>query len=121
MEQYDLGFIYCLLGETVSKILLYINRFSDSYATEIADHFSMNQQTIQYNVERLESAGILISRPVGRTRLYRINPRYVLRHELSKLLDKALRYLPDEIATSYYMKRSRPRTKGKVLRKYQGN
>lgn len=121
MEEYDLGYIYSLLGETVSKLLLYINKFNESYATEIANHFSMNQQTVMYHLEKLESSGILKSRFVGRTRLYRINPRYVLRNELSSLLEQALRYLPEEIVSEFYLKRTRPRTKGKELRKYQGD
>ncbi|NOQ23559.1 MAG: ArsR family transcriptional regulator [Candidatus Aegiribacteria sp.] len=48
-------FIYGLLEKAVSKILLYINKFNDSYATEIANHFSMNQQTVQYHMEKLEA------------------------------------------------------------------
>jgi DNA-binding transcriptional ArsR family regulator len=121
MEPFDLAFIYSLLGETVTKILLYIHRFNDSYPTEIARHFAMNQQTVVYQMEKLESAGILKSRYVGRTRLYRINPRYVLRKELSSLLEKALQYLPEEVRTKCYLARTRPRTKGKELRRYQGD
>ncbi len=120
MELYDLSFIYALLGETVSRALLYIARFGDSYPTEIANNFSMNQQRVQYQMEKLESAGILKSRLVGRTRLYRINPRYVLKNELMNLLQKALEYFPEEEMESFYTKRRRPRTKGKTLRKYHG-
>jgi DNA-binding transcriptional ArsR family regulator len=119
MEKYNLMFIYGLLGETVSKLLLYINRFKESYATEMAEHFSMSQQTVRYNAEKLEGAGILKSRLVGKTRLYRINPRYVLRNELSLLLEKALQYMPDEIMDNFYVKRTRPRTRGKELRKFR--
>lgn len=121
MEEYDLGYIYSLLGETVSKILLYIHKFNDSYTTEIANHFSMSQQTVRYQMERLEKSGVLISWFAGKTRLYRINPRYVLRKELNSLLEQALRYLPNELVSEFYLKRTRPRTKGKELRKYQGN
>ena len=121
MERYDLGFIYTLLGETVSRTLFYIARFGDSYPTEIANNFLMNQQRVQYQMEKLEDAGILKSRLVGRTRLYRINPRYVLRNELMNLLQKALEYLPEEEIITYYMKMRRPRTKGKTLKRYREN
>ena len=119
MEDYDLGFIYSLFGETASKILLYINTFNESYATEIAGHFLMKQQTVRYHLEKLEGSGILISWFAGRTRMYRINPRYVLRNELVILLEKAMKYLPQEIFSGYFVKRTRPRTKGKTLRKYE--
>lgn len=121
MEKFDLSFIYTLFGETVSRILLYISRFGDSYPTEIANNFSMNQRRVQYRMEKLEDAGILKSRLVGRTRLYRINPRYVLKNEVMNLLQKTLEYLPDEEIDTYYIKRRRPRTKGKILKRYRGN
>ncbi|MCD4776798.1 MAG: winged helix-turn-helix domain-containing protein [Candidatus Aegiribacteria sp.] len=121
METYDFSFIYALLGETVSRTLFYIARFGDSYPTEIANNFLMNQQRVQYRMEKLEDAGILKSKLVGRTRLYRINPRYVLKNELMNLLQKALEYLPEEEIESFYTKRRRPRTKGKTLKRYRGN
>ncbi len=121
MKMYDFSFIYSLLGETVSRTLFYIARFGDSYPTEIANNFLMNQQRVQYQMEKLEDAGILKSRLVGRTRLYRINPRYVLQNELMNLLQKALEYLPEEEIIAYYTKRRRPRTKGKTLKRYRGN
>ncbi|MCK4807187.1 MAG: winged helix-turn-helix transcriptional regulator [Candidatus Aegiribacteria sp.] len=121
MEIYDFSFIYTLFGETVSRTLLYIARFGDSYPTEIANNFSMNQRRVQYRMEKLEDAGILKSKLVGRTRLYRINPRYVLKGNLIDLLQNALEYLPEEEIESFYTKRRRPRTKGKALRKYRGN
>jgi predicted ArsR family transcriptional regulator len=119
MKNYDLGFIYGLFGENVSIILLYLNRFNEAYATEIAKQFCINQQTVQYQMDKLETLGILKSRTVGRTRLYRINPRYVLRKELGFLLDQAMKYFPEEVLNKYFVQRTRPRTKGKPLRKYK--
>lgn len=120
-RKYDLSFLYTLFGETVSRTLLYIARFGDSYPTEIANNFSMNLRRVQYGMEKLEDAGILKSRLIGKTRMYRINPRYVLRNELLNLLQKALEYLPEEETESNYTERRRPRTKGKTLKKYREN
>jgi len=119
MENLDFGFVYGLLGETATKVLLYLHRFNESYATEIANHFSMSQQAVMYQMDKLEKYSILKSRLVGKTRLYRINPRYVLRKGLRNLLEEALLYMPNEEKALYYRKRTRPRTKGKQLRKYQ--
>ena len=119
MKDYDLAFLYGLFGETAANILLYVHRFGDSYATEIARHFSMHQQTVLYQMEKLERAGILKSRYEGKTRLFRINPRYVLRRELGELLETGLQYLPEELRTEFFRMRTRPRTKGKALRSIQ--
>lgn len=119
MKNYDLTFLYGLFGETATKILLYIHRYGDSYATEIARHFSMHQQTVLYQMEKLERAGILKSRYEGKTRLFRINPRYVLRMELNSLLEKGLQYMPEDLLTELFQARTRPRTKGKELRSIQ--
>lgn len=119
MKNYDLTFLYGLFGETAAKILLYIHRYGDSYATEIARHFSMHQQTVLYQMDKLERAGILKSRYEGKTRLFRVNPRYVLRMELNSLLEKGMQYIPEELLTELFQARTRPRTRGKVLRRIQ--
>lgn len=120
MNRYELDFVYGLFGETASKVLLYIARFGDSYPTEIARNFDMGQRRIQYQMEKLENSGILKSRLVGRTRTYRVDPRYVLRNELMDLLRKAIAYIPEEEMENLYTQRRRPRTRGKALRKYPG-
>ena len=64
---------------------------------------------------RLENAGVLVSRTLGRTRLYELNPRWFFYKELRALLEKALTALPAEELKRHYRARRRPRRPGKPL------
>jgi len=54
-----------------------------------------------------------VSQLIGKTRLYPFNPRYFFKAELSQLLDKALKNLPESKREKYFTQRTRPRRKGK--------
>jgi hypothetical protein len=66
-------------------------------------------------MEKLEAAGVLVSRAVGNTREYEFNPRYAARTELAALLDRALSLYPATLRDKLLLTRSRPRRKGKPL------
>ena len=100
-------------NENASRVLLYIANYGDGYAAGIARTFGVPLYAVQRQLLRLEQGGIVASTMVGRTRLYRINPRYPLRKELTALLDRALRYLPEEETKRHYRQRRRPIQPGK--------
>jgi hypothetical protein len=64
---------------------------------------------------RLEEGGILVSRLLGRTRIYELNPRWFFHKELKALLEKALGALPPDEVKKHYRARQRPRRAGKPL------
>ena len=97
------------------KVLLYIYNLNEGYAREIAGFFKTDISQIQKQLERLEGGGLLVSRNVGRTRLYGLNPRYPFLSELEALLDKTLSFYPPEEKERLTMVRRRPRRKGKPL------
>jgi len=66
-------------------------------------------------LERLENAGVLVSREAGRTVLYEFNPRYALLEELDALLEKALSFYPEELQEALLKDRRHPRRRGKPL------
>jgi hypothetical protein len=66
-------------------------------------------------MEKLEEAGVLVSRSVGSTLEYEFNPRYAARTELASLLDRALSLYPAALRDKLLLARSRPRRKGKPL------
>ena len=105
-----------LLGSLSSeRVLLFILARKEGYAREIARFFETNLAQIQKQLEKLELAGVLISRSVGRTRLYTLNPRYAFVTELRALLEKAISFYPAKERERLTMVRRRPRRKGKPL------
>lgn len=69
---------------------MYIEVYHEGYATQIARAYKTDLSPIQKQLERLEKGDILACRKVGRTRLYRLNPKYSLYQELQLLLKKAV-------------------------------
>ena len=103
-----------ILGNrTAEKVLLYLQRFDEAHAKEIADVFGVSLSMVQRQLERFERAGALVSLKKGRTRLFMWNPRYAFREELRALLQRALEVLPDSDRHAYFTRRRRPRRTGK--------
>lgn len=102
-------------GKTAEKVLLYIQNYGEGYALAIARKFSTSLSAIQKQLQKFESAGILVSQMKGKTRLYMWNPRYAFKNELQSLLTKALSLVPKDETKLYFRNRQRPRRFGKPL------
>jgi len=97
------------------RVLQFILANGDGYAKEIADFYGTSLDPIQKQLEKLELGGVLVSRNVGRTRLFVFNPRYAFLKELQALLEKAREYYKPEEQEALIMRRKRPRRAGKPL------
>ena len=105
-----------LLGnKTAERVLLYLANYGQGYPREIAATFGSSVSVVLKQLTRLENGGILVSRMLGRTRLYELNPRWYFYKELKALLEKALAALPAEEVKKHYRARRRPRRAGKPL------
>jgi len=105
-----------LLGtENSERVLIFLLTRNEGYAREIAQLFDTHLYAIQRQLDKLEAGGVLVSRTVGRTRLYQFNPRYPFLNELKQLLEKALSFYPEDVRESLVMNRRRPRKRGKPL------
>ena len=105
-----------LLGSiNKERVLVYLVARGSGYAREIARFFEAPLYPVQNALDRLEQAGVLVSRSVGSTREYELNPRYAARDELSNLLNRALSLYPPGLRDRLASNRTRPRRKGKPL------
>jgi DNA-binding transcriptional ArsR family regulator len=104
-----------ILGNrTAEKVLLYLLVYEEGYASAIADTFEdVSLSMAQNQLERFERAGALVSRKLGRTRVFAWNPRYPFLAELQALVAKELEYLPEDERERYFRQRRRPRRTGK--------
>ncbi|OGD22856.1 MAG: hypothetical protein A2Y69_13165 [Candidatus Aminicenantes bacterium RBG_13_59_9] len=97
------------------KVLLFLYANGESYPREIAREYSFYINAVQYQLLKLEAAGVLYSMLRGKVRLFGLNPRYPFKKELEGLLEKALQFYPESEKAKHYMKRRRPRRTGKPL------
>ena len=103
-----------LLGSTnAERVLMFIAIRSEGYSTEIAHFFDTDVYGIQRQIEKFETAGILIAKQAGRTRIYQFSPRYAFIKELRVLLEKAFSFYPPDEQERLKIIRKRPRRKGK--------
>lgn len=105
-----------LFGSRSSEqVLIFLLARNEGYPTEIAKFYDAELYAIQRQLEKMESSNILVSRKVGRTRVYEFNPRYPFLEELRNILEKALSFYPEEIQEKLLMNRRRPRRSDKPL------
>jgi hypothetical protein len=109
-----------MLGELIGstnkeRVLVHPVARDAGYACEIARLFDVPLDPLQKALDGLERAGVLVSRVVGSTREYRMNPRYVLRDELRALVQRALSLYPERLREELLTVRTPPRRKVKPL------
>ncbi len=97
------------------RVLQFILANGEGYAKEIADFYNTSLDPVQKQLEKLELGGVLVSKNVGRTRLFMFNPRYAFLDELKSLLSKARSYYEPEEIERLTMRRKRPRRANKPL------
>jgi hypothetical protein len=105
-----------LLGSVdKERVLVYLAGRGKGYPREIARFYGTALSPVQNAMDKLEAAGVLVSRPVGNAREYEFNSRYPARVELGGLVGRALDLYPPALRERLLMIRSRPRRRGKPL------
>ena len=105
-----------ILGSAnAERVLIFLTTRGEGYARQIAKFFGSDPDSIQKQLVKLESGGVLMSKEVGRTVVYEFNPRYAFLPELKALLEKALTFYPEDEQERLLMDRRRPRRRGKPL------
>ena len=101
-------------GMTRTRALLALELLNESYPRELARLLASPLAGVQQALGGLERDGLVAARSAGRTRLYRINPRYFAREELEAYLRRLLESEP-ELKRRASILRRRPRRTGKPL------
>ena len=94
-------------------VLQYILSKNEGYASKIARFFNLNSSQIIKQLDFLEQNEVLVGFQIGRSRVYRFNPRYYFLPELKALLKKALEAYPEELQNTLKFNRTAPRKKNK--------
>ncbi|MCO4781809.1 MAG: ArsR family transcriptional regulator [Candidatus Cloacimonetes bacterium] len=103
------------MSKNAERVLMFLFSREQGYTREIARFFKVDADSIQKQLVKFETGGVLVSKSEGKTRIYRFNPRYSFLNELKALLEKALSFYPPEDQENLLMSRNRPRRKNKPL------
>ena len=101
-------------SRSAAQVLLFLEAYGSGHALRIAATYSVSASPIQRHLRRLERDGVLLSRMVGRTRLFEFNMRNPTVRNLRGFLEAELDLVPEEEVKAYYHQRQRPRRSGKL-------
>lgn len=99
-------------SRTRTLVLLALRLLDESYPRELARVIGVSLNSVQQALRRLEADGLVAARSSGRTRLYRLNPRYFAFRQLAAYLER-LAVAETELGTRISGLRRRPRRTGK--------
>jgi len=101
-------------GKTRTLVLVALSVLEESFPRELARVLEVPINGIQQAIKGLEADGIVSGRSAGRTRLFRLNPRYFALKELRAYLSR-LAESERELGKRVVALRRRPRRTGKPL------
>ncbi len=100
---------------TAAKIMLYLFHYGEAYTTGIAQDMGMARSQIQKQLDKFEDAGILVSKSMGRVRIYSFNPKLGVIKKLKDLIEVFYDSMPLEQKEIMFRERRRPRRRGKPV------
>lgn len=102
-------------NRTIERIFLHLFHYGEIHPRGIAQDYSAVVSPFIRQLDKLEVTGILISREVGRSRIYRFNPKSPYITPLKKLIEIAYESIPLSEREKIFHTRRRPRRKGKPV------
>ena len=105
-----------ILGsETAMKLMLHLYHHSEIYPSAVAKDSGMSLSPVQRQCERFEEAGILISKLVGRTRVYIFNQKSPVTKAFMNMIKVYYDNLSIKDKEALFSARRRPRRAGKPV------
>ena len=95
-------------------MLVALRLLEESYARELARVLGSSLSGVQTALRGLERDGLIAGRSVGRTRVFRFDPRYFARNELRAYLMRLSENEPKLVSAVQSLRR-RPRRTGKPM------
>ena len=104
-------------SKTAELCLLHLFHYGESYGRAIVDDFAgrVTLLNVQRQLEKLELAGLLVSKTAGRTRIYTWNPKSPYVKPLKEMVRIQYESLSSEDRQNLFSKRRRPRRKDKPV------
>jgi hypothetical protein len=102
-------------NKTAERVLLHIFHYGEIHASAIARDYKTAVTPVVGQLDRFEQAGILVSKELGRTRVYSFNPKSPLVEPVRELIRVVYDSIPLKDKERIFAERRRPRRKGKPV------
>jgi hypothetical protein len=102
-------------NKTAERILLHIYHYGEIHGSAIAQDYKTALNPIKGQLDRFERASVLVSKVVGRSRVYSFNPKSSLVGPVKQLVRILYESIPLKERERIFASRRRPRRKGKPV------
>ena len=102
-------------NKSAERVLLHVLHYGEIHASAIARDYEMALNPIKSQLDRFERAGVLVSKEMGRTRVYSFNPKSPLTAPVKNLVQLVYDSIPLKERERIFHSRRRPRRKGKPV------
>ncbi len=102
-------------NRTVERIYLHLFHYGEIHARGLANDYHASVAPFVNQLNRLENAGVLISKVIGRSRLYQFNPKSPFMGPIKKIVEIVYETMPLSEKERLFRVRRRPRRKGKPV------
>ena len=84
-----------ILGnKTAEMVLLHIYHYGESHASAVAKDLKLSLTAVRGQLNRFEKSGTLVSKEIGRSRVYSYNPKSAFTKPLKELIKVAYESIP---------------------------
>src|ERR1700722_19356390 len=105
-----------ILGNhNAEKVLLHVFHYGEIHASAIARDLGTALNPVKGQLERFERAGVLVSKTIGRSRVYSFNPKSPFLAPVRELVRIVYDSIPLREREKIFSARRRPRRKGKPV------
>ncbi|MYD97892.1 MAG: hypothetical protein F4X98_10980 [Gammaproteobacteria bacterium] len=102
-------------NRTAAWALLFLAAYGEGHANRIARTYDIAVSMVRDQLLRLEANGVLVSREVGRSRVFQFNDRNPTARNVRAFLRTELDLLPEGDVVRYFRQRQRPRRTAKPM------
>ncbi|MFW5888056.1 MAG: winged helix-turn-helix domain-containing protein [Bacteriovoracia bacterium] len=106
-----------ILGsKTAQKIFLHLYHHEETYPSAVARDFKISLGQVQRQFDRFEECGLIVSRLVGRTRVYQFNYKQGIVKPFIEIVKRVYDSIPVSEKEKIFSTRMRPRRRGKPVK-----
>ena len=102
-------------NKSAERALLHVLHYGDIHASAITQDYELALTPIKGQLDRFEQAGVLVSKEMGRTRVYSFNLKSPLTQPVKNLVQLVYDSIPLKERERIFQSRRRPRRKGKPV------
>jgi hypothetical protein len=100
-------------NRTAEKALLHVYHYGEVHASGIAKDYQMALNPVLKQLDRFERSGVIVSKKIGRSRLYFFNRKSPIFEPIRLLLKITYESIPLKEREIIFASRRRPRKNGK--------